>query len=402
MSAMRRGLKKLGKSCAITALGFLLSWIMVYDFTSLSYFAPLEKASDFLASDFYELVAQSRTVKGFDDRIAVVSVDRLNRRDISETLRALAAGKAKVVAVDIMFEERGDESDTDLADALSQIPLLIFPEAITYDDADIASGGPSIYSYLDNGTPGVVNLDVNTHRNVVRTFKPVFVENGREEESIAYAGVKSYLGREPKGVVKNGDSMDVDYTSVEFDCFDAQEVIENPELVKDKLVFVGELENLSDVHSTPLDEYVPGVMIHAYSASTLLNGNYIYKVPKWGVWVISILLSIFFIYVQLSVGDSQAGNMLMRWLQAGILLMLVFVGSLLYIEKRVSLDLSLPLFMIALGLLACDLWQMMETIPAWPRWIAEKWGKLREAITKLSCDKKYFKRLKKVCSKRKK
>ena len=60
---------KLFKAVGIALLAFVLSWFVAYDFTSLSYFAPLEKASDFIASDFYTLVADSRTVKKYDRRL---------------------------------------------------------------------------------------------------------------------------------------------------------------------------------------------------------------------------------------------------------------------------------------------------------------------------------------------
>lgn len=387
--------RRLIKACAISVLAFALSWIMIYDFTSLSYFAPMEKASDFISSDFYTLVAQSQSVKKFDDKIVVVSVDGLSRKGMAETFEAIGEGLPDVVAIDIMFEERGDDSDSELVESMSQLPKIIYPVAIMYDGSGTES---SLYGYLDNAMPGVMNLDVNSQRNIVRTFKPVFNDDGILKESLSFSAVKNYK-ESPKDIKKTDESLDVDFTSTEFDCYSADEVIENPELVKDKLVFVGELQNITDVHSTPLDEYVPGIMIHAYSASTLLNGNYIRHVPDWLVWIASMILSVMFVYAQLSVGDTKPGNMLIRWMQAGILLVLIFVGSVLYLDNRISFDLSLPLLMITLGLLACDLWELVETAPTWVKWLSEKCRLLKE---ELKSHNKSINRIKKLCLNKKK
>lgn len=380
-SRTRQRIIKFGKASAITAVAFLLSWFMVYDFTSLSYFAPLEKASDFIASDFYTMVAGGLTVKEYDDRVAVVSVDGFTRAELSETFRAMSHAKPGVVAVDIMFEKRGDSTDIEIAESLSSLPAVVFPVALNFDERN-ASPSPSVYDYIDNGVPGVVNLDINSQRNIARTFKPIFVQSGAERESMAYAAVKELLGKAPAMDATPGESMDINFTTMEFDCYSAQDVMENPGMVAGKLIFVGDMDNPADMHSTPLDEYTPGVMIHAYSASTLISGNYIHHVPRELIWILSACLSVLFIYAQLSLCDSKSGNMIMRWLQAGILLMLIFIGSILYVEKRINLDLSMPLTMIALGLLACDLWMMMETIPEWPRWISDRWKGLRKLIVR--------------------
>ena len=376
----KRCLSQLLKACAISAFAFLLSWLLIYDFTSLSYFAPMEKASDFLASDFYNLVAQNRKVKSYDDRIAVVSIDGLSRPEIAETFRAISEGQPKVLAVDVFFEERGDDTDIDLAESLSGLPMVIYPIAASSDEGGVISG-PSIYNYLDNVEPGVVNLDINSNRNTVRTFKSLFLEGDRAEESLAYAAAKAFKGGDFDDF-STSESYDIDYNTVEFDTFEASEIINDPDLINSRLVFVGELQNPTDMHATPLENSVPGVMIHACSASTILNDLIIKHVPGWVIGLISALLSIFFIYAQLTLCDSKAGNMLMRWLQAGILLLLIVAGTFLFIDYRISFDLSLPLTMITLGLLACDLWMLLETAPGWWKFIKSKLNAIKIPIFK--------------------
>ena len=40
----------------------LVRWVR-YDISSIAYFAPMEKAADFTVEDFYQLVAEGRSVK---------------------------------------------------------------------------------------------------------------------------------------------------------------------------------------------------------------------------------------------------------------------------------------------------------------------------------------------------
>lgn len=120
-------LRKFLKVCGIAVLAFCLSWFVAYDFTSLSYFSPLEKASDFLASDFYAFVADSRDVKKYEDRITIVGIDDLSRPEIAGTLRAIAAARPKVTAIDILFPER-DMSDTVLVNAMNMLGNVVYAD----------------------------------------------------------------------------------------------------------------------------------------------------------------------------------------------------------------------------------------------------------------------------------
>ena len=109
---------------------------------------------------------------------------------------------------------------------------------------------------------------------------------------------------------------------------------------------------------------MPGVLIHAYIASTILDGMYVTPVSKGWMWVVSFVLAFVFILTQLLVGDSKPGNMLVRWMQVLFLVLLVVIGTRLYLTRLVTLDLTLPLLMISLGLLASDIWSFAECVPA--------------------------------------
>lgn len=364
MAIQHPEVKKILKIVGITALAFCMSWFVAYDITSLSYFSPLEKASDFLASDFYTLVADSRDVKRYEDRITIVGIDDLGRREIAETFRTIAAARPRVTAIDILLPER-DLSDTTLVSALNMLGPVVYAEVFTGDEEQPEEAQPSLYDYLDAGQPGMVNLDATSVRNVIRSFNPRFTDiDGNHFDSFAAAAVRMYSPERYTRLIERGKSSEIIYfPSVEFDVLRADEIADNPELITDRIVMVGAVADFGDIHSTPIDEMTSGVLIHAYAAATVLNGSFINPVPKFLVYLLAMLLAIVFIIAQLTIASTKAGNVILRWMQIAVLLLLITLGYLAFVAWGYSLDLTLPLLMIALSFLAVDIWEFAEEIP---------------------------------------
>lgn len=352
---------KLFKAVGIALLAFVLSWFVAYDFTSLSYFAPLEKASDFIASDFYTLVADSRTVKKYDRKITVVSLDNLSREEIAAAFDTIAAASPAVTAIDLIFQERGDDTDILLAEAISSLGKVIRPVALgteEYED-DSRLSGNSIYDPLDNTEPGFVNLEAASVRSVIREFRPV----ADSLCSFPAAAVRAFDREAYKKLCARGNVTEsINFSSSQFDIISPREAAAHPELIRDRLVFAGVVNDYSDMHATPVNESTPGILIHASAASTILSGNYIDSAPVWMEWIIAGFLSVMLILAQMKLSGTKAGNMLMRWIQVGILVTLILGGTVLFIHKNTTFDLTLPLLMIMLSLLASDIWAFAETV----------------------------------------
>ncbi len=85
-------------------------------------------------------------------------------------------------------------------------------------------------------------------------------------------------------------------TTGRFDAFSAVDVIEGRaslEALQGRIVFVGSsAAGLRDIHSTPFDRVLPGVLVHAVVAETLLEGKYLRK-PTWslGFQVLGLFLA---------------------------------------------------------------------------------------------------------------
>lgn len=358
-------IRRVGKACCVALLALLLSRFVVYDISSLSYFAPLEKASDYIASDFYVQVAQGRAVKRYEDRLVVVSSDHLDRRQLSELFTLIAEGKPAVTAIDIIFDERGDDSDLQLLESIDALGNVVYP-VVWSDGRDVENVSEnSIYKYLKNAIPGVVNLDAESARNIIRSFSPCFGNKAnRQSLSFATAAVNVFNEKLCLGLNRRDNDHElIDFADAEFDVLSPDDIKEDPSIVGGRIVMVGDVADFSDIHATPVQEDMPGVMVHAYAASTILSGSYITELPRWLLWFIAFIVSVPMIYAQLSLEDTKSGNMIVRWLQVAMLLMLIIAGTALYLNSHISLDLTLPLLMVALGLLAADLWSFLSIIP---------------------------------------
>ena len=367
---MKPDLRTILKAAGITVLAYALSWVIAYDFTSLSFFSPLEKVSDFISTDFYTLVADARDVRRYEDRIAVVGVDGLNRQQLAGTLGKIAACEPAVTAIDLLLNER-DESDSTLVNAMCSLGRVVYAE-VDYGDNQPEyepEAGQSLYASVPGAVAGIVNLDAMSVRSVIRSFIPRFrgVYDGKAVEYDAFgaAAVKEYSPEAYDALSERGGEVEqIYFPSVDFEFLSPDEIADNRELLAGKIVLVGTVDDWQDIHATPVDESMPGVLIHAYIASTILDGMYVTPVSKGWIWVVSFVLAFVFILTQLLVGDSKPGNMLVRWMQVLFLVLLVVIGTRLYLTRLVTLDLTLPLLMISLGLLASDIWSFAECVPA--------------------------------------
>ena len=102
------------KSAVITVMTLLFSHVVVYDLMSVSFFSPMEKASDFRFSDFYTIVADDRAVATLDSDIVLVPVDGYTRREMAEVIDAIDFSGPAAVGLDIAFAPPSNPDDDPL------------------------------------------------------------------------------------------------------------------------------------------------------------------------------------------------------------------------------------------------------------------------------------------------
>ena len=152
------------------------------------------------------------------------------------------------------------------------------------------------------------------------------------------------------------------FPSIEFETLSGKEILANGDLILDnlanKIVLLGDMRNMSDSYLTPLDAAVPGVLIHAYTAYTILSDKYISVSADWLNWLIAIFVCLLYTVVNLFAKKSFSnfGNFLMRLLQFFTMYVLFVIGCLEFAYHGSYIDFTPSILMIGLGALAFDLW----------------------------------------------
>ena len=355
-----RILSNLVQAAIVTLMSLILATTALHGLTSLLDFKPAVQGNDFQISDVYNNVANSRSVHTLSEDITIIALDGGNRDDIAKVIIAVDSLKPSAVGLDVLFfwEYDGDER---LINALDHCGNLVLPVEVS-DQVDTLKGS-YFYNKLCRAHFGAINLDSYSLSQSVRSFWPSLkcgevIVNSFSTEIVSLAKPERFQ----KLLSRNNESEIISYPSIEFPIIGYRDILDSPDQfindVKGKIVLMGDINNGSDFHVTPVDVGTPGVKIHAYIIDTILNDKYISTTPKWISWVLAFLICFIFVSINFFIGDvsSNLGNLLMRILQVICLYLFFALGCRLFISRLHYIDFAPSLLMIGLGLFAYDLW----------------------------------------------
>lgn len=340
---------------AVTAAAFLLSTTALNKFLSLSTYSGRNDSFSF--ADFYVRTA-SHGIARMSGDIVVVDIGDLDRAGIATLLDSLSAMQPKAIALDVFFRFPGQEGDASLTEAVCLTDGMVLPRDV--NRPELVS---FFYDEAEEARFGAVNLSAGTARDVIRTYRPVFDTADGPLASIGLVMAAQLQPELASQLCQRGSAEEfIRYDGVEFPLFEAEEILSADasvaEAIRGKAVFVGDLNDPQDKHLTPADPEMPGLLIHAKIAQTILSGQPIRRVPRWLVVLIASLVCALFIWIYQLIRDHKWGKaaaLLTRGAQ--FLLMYAFfnIGYRLYVGPGILLDFSLPMAMLGLGALAYDL-----------------------------------------------
>lgn len=350
------------RDIVVTLLAFLISWIAVYDLMSVSFFSPMEKAADFRFSDFYTLVANDRAVKTLHPSIVIIAVDGCNRREIAATLDDINYCMPAATGLDIAFSEPRDTLDDPLAEAIASFPGIILPVfAKETADGDYTVSHQSYYDRFapDDAVFAAVNIEGEKEaRFTVREFMPLFPSTAESDAipSLSYALVtKASPGIAGEMSRRDFGSEALRYASREFEILSPDEILDNQEMIEGKIVIVGKVRDAGDLHSTPLDNFTPGVLIHACAAATILDGDFTRRLTPVESWLIAAVACYLVVLLSLYLASNTLGDLIVRGMQLAALYLMILTGTLTYTRFNIDLDFANAMLMTSLGVVACDL-----------------------------------------------
>jgi len=349
----------------ITILAILLTRFVIYDFSSLSAFMPLEKSSDFEMSDLYNAVEENKAMRKLSHEVCVIGIDKCDREGVLDVINMVSAYAPAAIGLDVSFRWP-QEDNSYLLSTLSETPNLVCVNAVrpTEEDKTVFEVVPSsFYEELISPQYGHARLVSNSSIDVIRQFNTFYLTaDGDTLRSLAAALAKIVSpARYAEMLSRHHTDEIIDYTTWEIPYNTAEELMNGAMEEEDlagKVVLIGDLENVNDMFLTPLHGMIAGVKIHAAATQTILSATYIETTPPWINWSIGILLCILIAALLMEARNrmSNVGSMVIRLAQVAIMYQIVVLGCKYFIKTHAYLDFSPSLLMIGLSALSFDIW----------------------------------------------
>ena len=348
-------IKSVIQICIITGLAALLSKTILYSFTSMPAFKSMIEVKDVQMSDFYNRVSDSKSIRELSQNVVLISVDGKSREQIARVIECVSMEHPKAIGVDLLFEYPFD-SDSALIESVNG-------ENVIMAAVDMGNGERTTSYFCDSTFRiGMVNMMAASSGSVVREFLPTYPEgNCFALEIIKDAYPSQYCGL-LNG--KDGEKV-IYYPSIEFPIIEADSVITgvNMDNLQDKVVLIGDCNNMADMHVTPIGT-MSGLNVHASIIETIIGERYVKSFSPFANWLIAILSCLLFVTLNVFVAKKipAVGKLVIRVVQLLVLYLFFAFGCWLFIHKHINIDFSLSLAMIALGLLAYDIWVGVEAL----------------------------------------
>lgn len=356
------------KALCITLLALGLSMCLAAPFSASvsSMFSSPEK-TDFVMSDLFASVADHRPVRYLDDRIVLVDIAQAGRGEMAEALEILSFCQPAAVGLDVHFAAPKDpETDARLIEAISHLPMLVLPLGLSDTENDSSgeyavTDKPFFHDSLPDLTYAAANLAANHERATIRKF-PVKFRTAHGDipsfsTAIAALGApvtaERLLDHQAGGVFNNLEN--IDFPSREFNIIPIDELADHAEGLNGKFVLIGALSDAFDMHATPVNSYMSGLMIHAYSLATILDGNWYTQISDWADYALAFTMCFLLVWLCVSVG-SKIKSLMLRLLQVLALYAAVRIGYALYVDNHVIFNFSHTFLMLTFGLFAVDIW----------------------------------------------
>lgn len=344
----------------ITLLAIVLARFIGYDLMSLLSFTPKNKAADFQFSDVYQSVAERKAVHQLSKDITIVSIDGYGRTEVLDAINIISECEPTAIGIDVFFQNP-ETDNTMLLTTLSSVPNIVCAAKFEKDD------GKTTYhhvrqSFFEEDIAvrwGYVNLNASSMRDVIREFMPfVLTSTGDTLLSMPAQLAKLTNPIQYETLIARGGKLEpIAFENIEFSIVPIQDILSGEadiSLLKNKVVLMGDTNNITDLHMTPLHQPMAGVKFHAYALHTILSGNYIESSPEWFNWLFAIVLGLLFTICNLL--SKYRRGYWVRIVQFITMYILLVLGCKYFTIYHTYIDFSLAILLIGFGAVAFDIW----------------------------------------------
>jgi len=340
----------------IAVIALILGWVgyKILDVNILSNLAKTDSEADVL--NYYYNIKNSKPDEIssclLDDKIVIFNLDGMkSRKEIADVIQEIESANPKTIILDIIFphnSETNAEDDSYLSETIAVYQNIY--TAIRISDQTVER---SFFAPSPNKNEGLINE--------TSWFQPYEVFNGDTLRYMEYA-VTSVGG-------KTNVNRLINYSDREFDVL----TVDNPidaEDIEGQIVIVGDLGDWRDMHDKPFrmngQWRVPGTRLFAYKLSSVLNDDWIIRLPQYlSVLIAFVLTFVFALFCRLlaiRIENEAVRNMIQLTVWTIMVIALLLTSYLVFsgCGKIIS-----PVYAgIALSLtgIATDIWTIILTI----------------------------------------
>lgn len=350
----------------IVLLTYIISHLLIYDISSISYFKPMDKPKEVAITDFYQIVANKTNIKVLNQDIVIIAIDSCGRKEIAHLLEVIDFCNPAAVGLDVLFNYPSAD-DSLLIEAIEGCANLVLPCSVIYDTQSkncTGYNGSFFYNQLVSQKEyGAVNLAGNDMQSLIREFRPFHLCNGDTIKSFASALV-GIANQESFNNLKErkNDVETINFTDNEYAVYMPDEVLEFSNELEGKVVLIGSINEPWDFHVTPVSTQMPGIMIHAHSIATILGNTFIKELNGWIIWFLAVVLSTAMLLIKEKLDNIKFESFIMRIIQILMLYIIIATGYWIFSRCQLSIDFAIPLMMVGLIFMARDIWVGCESL----------------------------------------
>ena len=246
-------------------------------------------------------IGQKKPYRPISNQIIIVDIkDVYNRDSLAHLFKSIVSAGPKAIGLDVFFDERKSEYADSILSKITSLPHVVSPfmlkDEILGEDKTFATLQTSFYMDTLSPNSGFVNLATSGANETCRIFSKTLTFDGKQVDNFDMALLKVISESDYTMAMKRAQNDEyINYSLSSYSVFSAEAISSNLDILKDKIILIGDREDISDKHVTAVNARMPGVDIHAMTLATMLNGRYVDTMSEFGAWVLAFFAIFLFL-----------------------------------------------------------------------------------------------------------
>ena len=287
--ATRRGVWLYLRHVWIALLAYMIVGILAFITLNISFLNPIaEVVRTFSLTDMYY-----QALTDYPDTshaITVVDMSELyTRSEVASLLYDIESTHPKVIGVDITFQDKrtdlmGNEMLVDIARTYDNIVFAFYRQDIQNNEQT------EVHSFFADSihvTEGFTDMPRGLYGVMKRKVPLAGKSKGKLCQSFSSAVANMYAEREIAPLEER--DLNINFRPTSFMIVKHDSVLLHPEWLEGRVVLIGGINRLEDMHDTPLGK-MAGTVLLAYSIQTILENKEVQSLPKFWLALISFIV----------------------------------------------------------------------------------------------------------------